>query len=228
MKAMFFNGSPRKSWNTAKMLAAAAEGSSAAGAETEIVNLYDFPFAGCKSCFACKLKNAKTNGVCAIRDALRPVLERAREADVLVIGSPVYYSYPTGVARAFMERLMFPVGTYLYEDGRHVTLRDRVVPTAMVFTMNCPEKWMGKVGYPPILNENAKVMADIFGHCETLCAYNTYQFADYSRYDMNLFDEAGKRKYRDAHFETDLAAARDLGRRLVERAKGASGGTATS
>ncbi len=75
--AMFFNASPRKNWNTAKMLEAAAEGARGAGAETETVNLYDFPFAGCKSCFACKLKNAKTNGVCALRDDLRPILERA-------------------------------------------------------------------------------------------------------------------------------------------------------
>ena len=83
MKAMFFNGSPRKNWNTAKMLEAAAEGAREAGAETEAVNLYDFPFAGCKSCFACKIKNARTNGVCALRDNLRPILERARRRTCL-------------------------------------------------------------------------------------------------------------------------------------------------
>lgn len=228
MKAMFFNGSPRKSWNTAKMLAAAAEGAGVAGAETEIVNLYDFPFAGCKSCFACKLKNAKTNGVCAIRDALRPVLERAREADVLVIGSPVYFSYPTGVYRAFFERLAFPVYSYHYEDGRPLVCRDRTIQTANIFTMNCPREMMEKIGYPPILESNTETLKAVFGASETLYACNTYQFADYSRYDMNLFDEADKRKYRDAHFARDLAAARDLGRRLVEKAKGAAGGTATS
>ena len=31
MKAMLFNGSPRKNWNTAKMLEAAAEGARSAG-----------------------------------------------------------------------------------------------------------------------------------------------------------------------------------------------------
>lgn len=77
MKAMFFNGSPRKNWNTAKLLESAMEGSRSAGAEAELVNLYDIDFKGCKSCFVCKLTNARTNGVCAIRDDLRPVLERA-------------------------------------------------------------------------------------------------------------------------------------------------------
>ena len=78
--AMFFNASPRKGWNTHKMLEAAKAGAEEAGATTELVNLYDFKFPGCKSCFACKLKNAKTNGVCAIRDELRPILERARRS----------------------------------------------------------------------------------------------------------------------------------------------------
>ena len=36
--AMFFNASPRKGWNTAKMLEAAKAGAEEAGAETELVN----------------------------------------------------------------------------------------------------------------------------------------------------------------------------------------------
>ena len=96
LRAVFVNGSPRKNKNTAQMLESAMRGAESKGAETEIVHLYDIPFTGCKSCFACKLKNTKTNGLCAIRDAMRPVLERCRMADVIVLGSPVYYSYPTG------------------------------------------------------------------------------------------------------------------------------------
>ena len=215
IKAFFVNGSPRKKWNTAKMLESAMKGAQEAGAECEMVNLYDIDFKGCKSCFACKLKNSKTNGVCALKDDLRPVRERMREADVIVLGSPFYYSYPTGEMRSFIERLCFPVGTYLYEDGKHITLRDKVIPTAMIFTMNCPEDYMKVVGYPPILEENTKVLADIFGYSETLYACNTYQFSDYSRYDFNLFSEEDKRKYRDEHFDTDLKNAYELGKRLV-------------
>jgi hypothetical protein len=84
--------------------------------------------------------------------------------------------------------------------------------------MNCPEDYMRDIGYPAILDENAKCMADIFGYSETLYACNTYQFSDYSRYDFNLFTEEEKRAYRDAHFDEDLANARALGRRLVEKA----------
>ncbi len=47
---------------------------------------------------------------------------------------------------------------------------------------------------------------------------DTYQFTDYARYDVTLFDEAAKRAHRDAQFPTDLARARDLGKRLVAKA----------
>ncbi len=216
--AMFFNASPRKGWNTHKMLEAAAEGARAADAETELVNLYDIKFPGCKSCFACKLKNAKTNGVCALRDELRPILERARQADVLVLGSPIYFSYPTGVYRAFLERLAFPVYSYHYENGQPLVCRDKVIETANIFTMNCPREMMEKIGYPTLLEANTDVLRTVFGSSESLYVCNTYQFSDYSRYDFNLFTEEEKRAYRDAHFDEDLANARALGKRLVEKA----------
>lgn len=95
----------------------------------------------------------------------------------------------------------------------------QIIPTAMILTMNCPEDYMKAIGYPAILEENTKVMEDIFGYSETLYAFNTYQFNDYSRYDFNLFSEEDKRKYRDEHFQIDLQNAFELGKRLVEKAK---------
>ena len=217
--AMFFNASPRKGWNTARMLEEAQAGAEEAGAQTEFVNLYDIKFPGCKSCFACKLKNAKTQGVCALRDDLRPVLERARQADVLVLGSPIYFSYPTGVYRAFFERLAFPVYSYHYENGKPLVCRDKVIQTANIFTMNCPEDMMERFNYPTLLEANTDTLATVFGASETLYACDTYQFTDYSRYDITLFDEAAKRARRDGHFPVDLANARALGKRLVERVR---------
>ena len=41
LKAMFFNGSPRKNKNTGDMLQSAMRGAEAAGAECKLVNLYD-------------------------------------------------------------------------------------------------------------------------------------------------------------------------------------------
>ena len=221
MRALFVNASPRRNWNTHKILESAMQGAKDSGAECELVHLYGIePFKGCMSCFACKLKNAKTNGLCAIRDSLRPVLEKALASDVIVMGSPVYFSYPTGMFRSFIERLLFPIMSYnVNPDGTRPRAIDRTIYSAIIYTMNCPEDFAPKMHYPELLAPNSSACELVFGHCETLCAYNTYQFTDYSRYDAGMFSEPVKAKYRDEHFPVDLKNAYDLGKRLVEKAK---------
>ena len=219
MKAMFVNASPRKNWNTHKMLESAMKGASDSGAECELVHLYDYSFKGCVSCFACKVKNAKTNGLCAYRDDLRPVLERALQCDVIVAGSPVYFSYPTGMFRSFIERLLFPIMSYnVNPDGTRPRAIDRTIYSGVIYTMNAPEEIAAKMHYPELLAPNEQAMGLVLGHCETLCAYNTYQFRDYSRYDAGMFSEAVKTEYREKVFPEDLRKAYDLGKRLVEMA----------
>ena len=220
MKALFLNGSPRKNWNTHKMLESAMKGANDAGAEAELVHLYDYSYKGCMSCFACKLKNAKTNGLCVIKDELRPVHEKALESDVIVMGSPIYFSYPTGAFREFLERFLFPIMSYsVGENGERLRAIEKNIYSGIIYTMNCPEDYAPKVHYPEYLEPNAMATNIVLGYCETLCAYNTYQFKDYSRYEANMFDEKVKAKYRDEHFAIDSQNAYDLGKRLVEKAK---------
>ncbi|MBQ7544802.1 MAG: flavodoxin family protein [Synergistaceae bacterium] len=220
MKALFVNGSPRKNWNTYKMLASAMRGATDAGAECELVNLYELqPFRGCISCFACKVKNSKTNGLCAVRDSLRPVLEKALASDVIVVGTPVYFSRATGVAYSFLERLMFPVLSYKGEGEAGIL--GKTIQTAMIYTMGYPnEEGIKKFGYFEMFRENSRFMEQLFGTCETLYAYNTYQFADYSRYDVMEGIESMKAKWREEHFPEDLKKAYELGKRLAEKAGG--------
>ncbi len=218
MKAIIVNGSPRKNWNTDQALQKAAEGAKEKGFEVETIRLYDYAFKGCVSCFACKIKNSKTNGLCAFRDDLRPVLEKLQEADLVIVGSPVYYNYPAGQVRSFIERWLFPIGTYLWEDGKQVVIRDKVIPTGLIYTMNCPKDMMEDWNYPAILSDTANTMGQIMGYNELLYICNTYQFKDYSRYDMNLFDPEAKKAYRDAHFAEDLEKAYQMGLSLAEKA----------
>ena len=220
MKALFVNGSPRKNWNTHKMLESAMKGAADSGAETELIHLYDFNFKGCVSCFACKLKTAKTHGLCAVKDSLTPVLEKALHSDVIVMGSPIYFSYPTGMFRSFFERLLFPIMKYSNdENGNRIREIDRTIYSAMIYKMNCTEDLAPKIHYPEYLEANETAAKIVLGYCETLCAYNTYQFRDYSKYEANMFSEEVKKKYQDEHFAIDLQNAYDLGKRLVEKAK---------
>lgn len=220
MKALFINGSPRKKFNTAQMLESAMKGAAGAGAETEWINLFDYEFTGCRSCFACKIKNSKTNGLCAIRDSIRPVLEKAKNADVIVFGSPVYYGYPTGQLRNFVERLLFPLDTYLVdENGNRVKVRNKVVPTGLIYTMNCPEWLMEKVDYPKLLGFTGEEIGRLCGYNEVLYSCDTYQFTDYARYDVNMFPEEAKRKTLEEQFPIDLENAYNLGVKLVNMAR---------
>lgn len=220
MKALFLNGSPRKNFNTAQMLQKAMDGAREAGAETELINLFDYEFTGCRSCFACKIKNSKTNGVCAIRDSIRPVIEKAQEADVIVIGSPVYFGYPTGQVRSLVERLLFPLDTYLFDDrGNRLKVPHKPVQTALIYTMNCPEEFSHKIGYDTLLGFTGEEMGRLYGYNEILCCYETLQFKDYSRYDMNLFSEDQRKERHETQFPIDLRNAYDLGKRLTEKAK---------
>ena len=220
MKAIIINGSPRKNGNTMEMLKKTAEGIISEGVETKIINLYDYKFTGCKSCFACKIKNSKTNGLCVVKDELRPILEEAVEADIIVIGSPVYYGYPTGEVRSFIERLLFPLDTYMVDDsGKRMKVRDKFVASGLIYTMNCPEWYMEKVNYPILLGFTGEELGRLLGHNEVLYSCDTYQFKDYSRYDVNMFDEAKKREQHEKQFPIDLQNAYELGKRLVKKIK---------
>ena len=223
MKALFVNGSPRKTWNTVKMLESAMKGASEAGAETELVHLYDYNFKGCISCLACKLKDSKVkgNGLCVFKDALTPVLEKALASDVIVMGTPIYFSYPTGMLRSFIERLVFPVMSYSNDEkGNRVRWIDKKFYTATIYTMNAPKDIADIIGYNKMIEIHSSALAAVMGYTENLCAYNTLQFNDYSRYEANMFNGDAKAKYKEEHFPEDLQKAYELGKRLVEKAKG--------
>lgn len=44
----------------------------------------------------------------------------------------------------------------------------------------------------------------IFTKPHRICAYNTYQFSDYSRYTVEAFDEKDKAQYREKNWKNDL------------------------
>ena len=214
-KALFINGSPRKNGNTAQLLKRAMDGAREAGAEVELVNLYDrnLNYKGCMSCFACKIKGGK-KGVCSFKDDLQPILQKAVEADVLVCGSPNYCGYPSAALRAFMERMEFPAVNY--SDYSKPVVLTRIC-SATIYTMNCPNEEVYRQMNYPILMDTAAQQLGVFGPTEILCSFDTYQFPNYDRYDAATFDATHKAEVRDTQFPNDMEKAYELGKRLVER-----------
>ncbi|MBQ9789828.1 MAG: flavodoxin family protein [Lentisphaeria bacterium] len=208
------NGSPRKNGNTAKILAEALKGAQSMGAETQLINLSDLNFSGCKSCFACKLKNSPKAGRCALQDDLSPILEEIINSDGLIMGSPIYFSAETGLYRNFLERLFFPLLQYTNPAS---SLAPKKVEVSFVFTMNVPAEVMNDYGYTDYLEKTLRFPKLIFGSEKTEVLYvnDTYQFNDYSKYESSMFDAEHKAKMRDKKFPQDLKKAFELGKNLV-------------
>lgn len=196
------------------MLLEVERGAKEVGAETELIHLFDLSFTDCKSCFACKLRGNKTNGICAIRDELRPVLEKIHEANAVVIGTPIYYGDLTGEAASVIHRMLFPTMHY-EDDNTHDELLPIKKKCGLIVTGNATTMHI-KMGGGAAFKNTAKMISMIFGSCETLYACDTYQFTDYRRYYAGMFNEAHKAEVRDKQFPFDLQNAYELGKRLCQ------------
>jgi multimeric flavodoxin WrbA len=212
MKVIAFNGSPRKKWNTATLVENALEGAKSQGAETELIHLYDLNYKGCISCFACKTKNGKSYGKCAVKDDLAPVFKKVEKADVLIFGSPVYLGDITGEMHSFLERLVFQYLTYTDPPD---SLFTRQIKTGFIYTMGVPEEMMNEWGYNQFMNRTSTLLTRIFGHSESLCSFDTLQFDDYSKYVATRFDPDKKAKRRKEVFPIDCQKAFEMGARLA-------------
>jgi multimeric flavodoxin WrbA len=212
MKVIAVNGSPRKKWNTGTLLSKALEGAALKGADTELIHLYDYDFKGCISCFACKTRDGESYGKCAVKDDMTPVYAMIKEADALLLGSPIYFGDVSGEMRSFMERLLFPYLVYVFPPK---TLFPKKIPTALTYTMNAPEEFIQQAGYDRLFISNERVMTMIFGSAESLMSYDTYQFEDYSKMVADGIDGDKKKKRREEVFPRDCEKAFELGAKMT-------------
>lgn len=210
MKIIAVNGSPRKGWNTEQMLRSALDGAASKGAHTKLIQLYDLNFKGCKSCLACKRIGAQRK--CYVKDSLTPVLEELSKADAAIFGSPIYFMELTGVMHSFLERFYFPFVTY---SAERKTFFERKLPVGFVYTMNVTQDWLRQI---PIANRFAEVTEALFGVApEIVCAYDTWQYTDYKKFEHEIFSIEQKKLHRETEFPKELEAARKLGITLVEK-----------
>ncbi|MBD5359057.1 MAG: flavodoxin family protein [Bacteroides sp.] len=219
IKVLLLNGSPRPNHNTAKALNAAKEGAENAGAETEIINLFKIKdLKGCYSCYRCQRDEFdKSNPMCCVKDSLSPVLEKARAADVVIVGSPVYFYYPTSETMAFMNRFLFPKLSYInnaaYSPDFKVVNPKRI---GCIFTMNSPVDYFEASGEAKIIGHLADASKSVYGYGESLFMVQTAAFDDYKGLQFSEQFVKSQQAYYKEHFPKDLEKARELGKRLVD------------
>ena len=100
MKVLGLIGSPRIKGNTAKLVKEILAGAAENGAESAVYNLAKMNLSGCKACSACLKK-----GTCILEDDMQELYREIEEADVLVLGSPVYMGEISAQAKPFVDRL---------------------------------------------------------------------------------------------------------------------------
>jgi len=100
MKIVCLLGSPRTQGNSSTLAKYFCDAAEKLGAAVETFSLNKLNFRGCQGCMACKTKLDR----CILKDDLEPVLDSLREADVLVLTTPVYFADLTAQLKGFIDR----------------------------------------------------------------------------------------------------------------------------
>ena len=126
MKVLLINGSPKKEGCTYTALSVVAKALNEEGIETEIFHVGNNPIAGCMGCGFCR----KT-GKCKFDDTVNECASKAKEADGIIVGSPVHYASASGMITSFMDRLFFSSSAALqYKPAAVVASARRAGTTA--------------------------------------------------------------------------------------------------
>ncbi|MDY0220726.1 MAG: flavodoxin family protein [Desulfobacterium sp.] len=105
MKVVGFNGSARKKGNTACSLNTVFAELKKAGIETEMIHVGKEKIQGCIACYGC-VKNK--DEACAFKDdPVNEWIQKMKEADGILLGSPVHFSGVAGTMKSFLDRAFF-------------------------------------------------------------------------------------------------------------------------
>ena len=102
MKVLIINGSPRINGNTSLAIKEMEKIFEAQGVDTETVQVGNMDVRGCIACRRCG-----ELGKCVFDDIVNELAPKFREADGLVVASPVYYASANATLVALLTRLFY-------------------------------------------------------------------------------------------------------------------------
>lgn len=111
-KVLIISTSPRKGGNSEILADEFAAGAREAGHNVEKICLHDKTINFCKGCLACQ----KTLH-CVIHDDANAIVQKMKDADVLVFATPIYYYEMCGQMKTMLDRAnpLFP-SDYAFRD----------------------------------------------------------------------------------------------------------------
>jgi len=134
MKIIGFIGSSRKEGNTTWTVNKILEGAKEQGAETQVWSFSDLEIKPCRGCLAC----VKGEG-CVIQDDMQKIYDALKQADVLVLGSPVYMGQMTAQAKIFTDRLFAQISPRFSPKFKEENAGKKLL---LVFTQGNPDSAM--------------------------------------------------------------------------------------
>ncbi len=102
MKVLIINGSPREGGNTALAVKEMEQVFTTEGIEVEILQVGNQAIRGCVACGKCS-----ELGQCVFDDAVNEAARILKEADGLVLATPVYYASANATLIALLDRLFY-------------------------------------------------------------------------------------------------------------------------
>jgi len=109
LKVIGIVGSPRKGGNTEKLIEHPLRAIAEEGLHTEIISLAGLDIRPCNACMVCKAEER-----CPIDDDLFPIYTKMKEAEAIILATPVYFGSATATIKALMDR----AGYLAYNNGR--------------------------------------------------------------------------------------------------------------
>ena len=101
-KILILNGSPRKMGNTAALTAEFAKGAKESGNKVTEFFLDEMNIHGCKGCFG---GGKNPDSPCAQKDDMDKIYPVYKEADIVVLATPLYYWTISGQLKTAFDRL---------------------------------------------------------------------------------------------------------------------------
>lgn len=112
MKVMLVNGSPHNKGNTNEALKIVEKELNNEGIETEIFWIGSKPIGGCVGCHVC----AKIGKCIFDDDVVNGFVEKCKDVDAYIFGSPVYYASMAGNFVSFMDRVFYSASLAGHND----------------------------------------------------------------------------------------------------------------
>ncbi len=140
MKVLLINGSSRKNGCTFTALTEVEKTLNAENIETELIHTGAEAIRDCAGCGYCK----KGGGKCVFNDDIvNEIIEKAKNSDGFIFGSPVYYAHPSGRLLSLTDRLFYAgSGAFAFKPAAAVVSARRAGTTASLdaimkhFTIN--------------------------------------------------------------------------------------------